>query len=177
MQPVPAIPAKIRSFRQEDQAACNELYTGGLIGGKIADNDTGYDIDHIFDAYMQSPGGHFWVAEAECGKIVGTIGVQHYDDGCGEIRRLRVRPDFRRRGVGSALVETAVKFCQENGYLKLMLDTFMERAPAIRLFEKFRFRLERTRLVGEKELVYFYLDLYGGAARPLNSDGAAEYAE
>jgi ribosomal protein S18 acetylase RimI-like enzyme len=177
VQPIPAIPAFIRSFRAEDQAACNALYTDGLISGKIADNDTGYDIDHIFDAYMKSPGGHFWVAEAAEQQIVGTIGVQHHEDGCGEIRRLRVRPDFRRRGVGTALVETAVSFCQENNYLKVTLDTFMEREPAVRLFEKFRFHLDRTRLVGEKELVYFYLDLYGGSPHPLQTDGAPGYPE
>ena len=177
MHPVPATPAFVRSFRLEDQVACNALYTGGLISGKIADNDTGYDIDHIFDAYMKSPGSHFWVAEATGGQIVGTIGVQHHEDGCGEIRRLRVRPDFRRRGVGTALVETAVSFCQENNYLKITLDTYMEREPAVRLFEKFRFHLDRTRLVGEKELVYFYLDLYRGNPHPLQTDGAGGYPE
>ena len=36
----------------------------------------------------------------------------------------------------------------------------MEREPAIKLFEKFRFRHNRTRNVGGKDLMYFYLDLY-----------------
>jgi len=157
------IPATIRSFKPSDQGACIALYVAGLIGGKIAENDTGYDIDHIEDVYLKSPGSHFWVAESSNGHIVGTIGVQHLEDGIGEIRRLRVRPDYRRRGIGSALLETAVRFCQENGYLKVTLDTFVEREAAISLFEKFQFHLSRTRNVGEKELVYFYLDLYAGA--------------
>ena len=37
--------------------------------------------------------------------------------------------------------------------------------PAVRLFEKFRFRHSRTRKVGDKELMYFYLDLYMGEGR------------
>ena len=74
----------------------------------------------------------------------------------------RVRADQRRRGIGSALVEAALRFCQEKNYLKIQLDTFVDREAAIRLFEKFRFRHSRTRKVGEKELMYFYLDLYMG---------------
>ncbi len=157
------IPALIRSFRREDQAACKALYEQGLIGGRISENDTGLDIDDIESAYMKD-GNHFWVAEAD-GMVVGTIGVQHHDEGTGEIRRLRVHPDYRRRGIGTALVETAVRFCREEAYLKVTLDTFMERDPAIRLFEQFKFRHYRTKVFGEKELVYFYLDLYAGEFR------------
>jgi hypothetical protein len=51
-----------------------------------------------------------------------------------------------------------------------MLDTYMEREPAIALFQKFRFRHERTRTVSGKELMYFYLDLYSGAPRPHKED-------
>ena len=157
------IPALIRSFRREDQGACKALYEQGLIGGRISENDTGLDIDDIESAYMKD-GNHFWVAEAD-GMVVGTIGVQHHDEGTGEIRRLRVHPDYRRRGIGTALVETAVRFCREEAYLKVTLDTFMERDPAIRLFEQFKFRHYRTKVFGEKELVYFYLDLYAGEFR------------
>jgi ribosomal protein S18 acetylase RimI-like enzyme len=90
------------------------------------------------------------------------IGVQHHDEGVGEIRRLRVKEDWRRRGIGSKLIETAVKFCHDHQYLKVTLDTFVEREPAIKLFEKFRFHHSRTRNVQGKELMYFYLDLYTG---------------
>ena len=155
------IPISIRDFRSQDLPACRKLYVEGLIAGKLAENDTGFDIDDIEWAYMKPPGNHFWVAEVG-GDVVGMIGVQAHEAGCGEIRRLRVRSDHRRKGVGSALVEAALHFCQERGYIKIELDTFVDREAAIRLFEKFRFRHSRTRKVGEKELLYFYLDLYMG---------------
>lgn len=180
----PHIPAIVRSFRPTDQAACSALYIDGLMGGKIADNDTAYDIDHIHEAYMTRPGSHFWVAESASSHIVGTIGVQHHEDGIGEIRRLRVRRDYRRRGIGTVLLETALRFCQEHNYLKVTLDTFVEREPALRLFDKFRFKLGRTRSVGEKELAYFYFDLYAGGMRrrgamegSASGDGKIEFAE
>ena len=174
MQPAPpAHPAQapqppfiIRSFRRDDIQACTQLYVEGLLGGKIAENDTGLDIDDIESAYMNKPGGHFWVAETvgvadgAAREIIGMVGVQQHEDNVGEIRRLRVRQEFRRRGIGSALVEVALKFCRDRGYLKIALDTFMEREPAVRLFEKFHFRHSRTRNVMGKEVMHFYLDLY-----------------
>jgi ribosomal protein S18 acetylase RimI-like enzyme len=150
----------IRSFRPGDLPACRQLYLEGLVGGKLAENDTALDLDDIESTYLNTPGNHFWVAENAAGEVVGMIGVQHHDQDEGEIRRLRVRQDQRRRGIGSALVETALKFCQDHQYLKITLDTFMEREPAIKLFEKFRFRHSRTRNVAGRDLLYFYLDLY-----------------
>lgn len=158
--PGPAPNFRVRSFCREDLGACSQLYREGLLGGKIAENDTGLDIDDIDLAYMNCPGSHFWVAEAEGGEIIGMIGVQHHEESVGEIRRLRVRQDLRRRGIGSALMETALRFCHERGYLKIALDTYMEREPAVKLFEKFHFRHSRTRCIADKEIMHFYLDLY-----------------
>lgn len=93
------------------------------------------------------------------------IGVQHHEAGVGEIRRLRVRQDHRRRGIGSRLLETAIKFCHDRGHVKITLDTFIDREPAIKLFEKFNFRHQRTRNVAGKELLYFYLNIYGGSEK------------
>ena len=154
------IPITIRPYCGDFDAACRTLYVEGLVGGKIAQNDTGLDIDDIQNAYMASPDSHFWVALNPEGEVVGMIGVQRAEDGVGEIRRLRVRQDCRRRGIGTGLMEHAIKFCQDRQFIKITLDTFMERDPAMHLFKKFHFNHSRTRKVGEKELLYFYLDLY-----------------
>jgi ribosomal protein S18 acetylase RimI-like enzyme len=156
------IPVTIRSFEKKDAGVCQRLYEDGLIGGKIADNDTGVDIDRNEDAYMSAPDSHFWVAENEQGEVVGMIGVQRQEDSEAAIRRLRVRQEQRRKGIGTKLLETALHFCQERNYLKVTLDTFMDYEPAVKLFEKFKFKHSRTREVSEKTLLYFYLDLYSG---------------
>ena len=110
-------------------------------------------------AYMKPDGNHFWVAETADGKVVGMIGVM-LSDGTGEIRRLRVAESYRRRGVGSALLEEAVRFCQENNYLKVAIDTFVERESAVKLLEKLHFKHGKTRSYAGKDLLVFYLDLY-----------------
>jgi ribosomal protein S18 acetylase RimI-like enzyme len=156
---------EIRSFRRGDGQICRQLYTDGLLGGKLSENDTCSDLDDIQSTYLKHEGSHFWVAQTHDGKIVGMIGVQHHDEGVGEIRRLRVSVDYRRRGIGSALLETALRFCQQQQYLKLTVDTFMEREAATGLFRKFGFRHYRTREVHGKPLMYFLLDLYGKSNR------------
>lgn len=158
-------PVIIRSFRRADLVVCRKLYVDGLIGGKIADNDTGFDIDEIEASYMRQPGNHFWVAVDGDGGPVGMIGVQSNEAGSGEIRRLRVRRDRQRRGIGKSLVEKALEFCQIRGYLKVTLDTWVDREPALRLFEKFNFRHQQSKTIDGKELIYFYLDLYAGEER------------
>jgi ribosomal protein S18 acetylase RimI-like enzyme len=153
------IPVKVRSFEARDQAACDGLYRAGLLGGTLAENDSGLDVDDIQSVYMQTEGNHFWVAESD-NTVVGMIGVQHHDEDVGEIRRLRVHPDFRRRGVGSTLIEQALGWCEEHNYLKVTLDTYLDRESAIKLFQKFHYRLNRTRVVNGRELHYFYFDIY-----------------
>lgn len=157
----PVIPATIRDFRPGDAAACLKLYREGLIGGTVAENDTGLDVENIPEAYLSSPRNHFWVADSN-GQVVGMVGVQSHEDGVGEIRRLRVRKDHRQHGIGLALMETSLKFCVEKQYLKVMLNTYMEREPALALFARFGFRHLRTRELGRRALMYFYLDLYSG---------------
>ncbi len=156
---------QIRSFESRDLAACRRLYTDGLLAGTLAPNDTGWDIDNLEQVYMRDARNHFWVATTPEGKVVGMLGVQHHEPGVAEIRRLRVAADHRRRGIGSALLETALRFCQQKGDVKVTLDTVMEKDMAMPLFEKFHFRYHSSKHVGTKELLYFYLDLYTGDKR------------
>jgi putative acetyltransferase len=50
-------------------------------------------------------GGAFWVAEDERGQVCGCIAIDYPADGAGELHRLYVRPDQRRRGLGYARAE------------------------------------------------------------------------
>jgi GNAT superfamily N-acetyltransferase len=166
----------IRDFHQGDLPACHKLYVEGLLGGKLAENDTALDLDDIESVYMKTPGNHFWVAETSNGRIIGMIGVQHHEQGVGEVRRLRVAQDFRRRGIGKALLEIAITFCRENQYLKVALDTFAERVFVVEMFQKLGFRHGSTRHHAGKDLLYFYMDLYSGPPRPHKEDRAPGHA-
>lgn len=55
---------------------------------------------------------------------------------------LMVAARARRRGVGSALIEEAVKWARGSGIVKLELTVFPHNAPAIALYRKLGFREE-----------------------------------
>ncbi len=150
----------MRLVVDDDHAAVRDLFENGLIEGFVADNDTGADMENIAEAYFSDEGqSALWVADYDQ-TVIGMIGVQKTSDHGAEIRRLRVRSDYRRQGVGARLMEQALAFCLHHSYLKVSLDVRIERGPAIALFEKFGFQLNRTREVNGRRLLDFYLDLY-----------------
>ena len=152
----------IRLAEEADHASVHELFCEGMDEGQLRKNDTGADIENLFEAYFADDGASgFWVA-CHDGQVVGMIGVQKTRQDTAEIRRLRVCEEFRRRRIGSLLLEEAMTFCRKHDYLKVVLDVRIERAPAIGMFEKSGFHLSRS--VDDSgdghSLLEFYMDLY-----------------
>jgi len=77
--------------------------------------------------------------------MVGEINVDPSWMGFGEIGML-VAAGWRRRGVGSALVASAIEWARANGLHKLALGVFPHNNAAIALYKKFGF-VEEGRLV------------------------------
>lgn len=150
---------QIRTFQPSDQAAVSHLYTHGLLSGQITINDTGADIEMIEEAYLNADKANFWVAEHD-GRVVGMVGVAEDEPNTAEVRRLRVDPSVQGRGIGRMLMEAALGFCRHHGYLKVRLDTRIEKDTATDLFDRFGFQHHRSRDVPGKEVLEFYLDLY-----------------
>lgn len=150
----------IDSADDRDLPELRVLFETGCLEGQVPENDTGADIENLEEAYFADGGlSGFWVARYG-NEVIGMVGVQNHDEHVAEIRRLRVHPQYRRRGLGSRLMEQAIAFCREVGYLKVILDTRVEREPAVRMFEKFGFQHGRTREIDGRRLSDFYLDMY-----------------
>lgn len=149
----------IRVYEPQDHDAVLRLYHDARLG-KSKPNDSGADVENIDAGYFGDDGSCFWVAELNGHGVIGTIGVQRQTDHYAQIRRLRVATEHRNRGIGTRLIETSLNFCEEAGYLKVVLDTVPGRAPAIPLFEKFGFQLDTTKSPEEEATMDFYLNLY-----------------
>ncbi|MCP3904692.1 MAG: GNAT family N-acetyltransferase [Planctomycetes bacterium] len=150
----------IRLAEDRDHDTVRFLFEKSILEGQLRDGDTGADIENLREGYFADDGASaFWVA-CHDDKLVGMIGVQCTRENEAEVRRLRVRDGYRRCGIGTRLMEQATDFCQRHGYLKVVLDVRVERGPAISLFEKFGFKHGRTREIGERKTLEFYIDLY-----------------
>ena len=110
------------------------------------------------EARYLSAGSHFWVAEIK-GAPVGMTGIERVDSQTGRLRRMRVTTDHRSKGIAQALLETAERFCREQGYRRLVLDTTEHQTAAHRLYEKNSFTRTGERTLGPFQVFDYVKDL------------------
>lgn len=72
----------------------------------------------------------------------GCIALQPLSaKGVCEMKRLYVKPGFRKFGIGRSLVEALLKAAKEIGYTNMRLDTLDRLQPAIKLYEQYGFKV------------------------------------
>jgi len=106
------------------------------------------DERRYLKALRRFPHAAVFVAEAEDGSLVGRLSVardQHPASAHVADLGLMVAVGHRRRGIGRALLETAVKWAEANDVRKLELHVFPWNEPAIQLYENFGFEREGYR--------------------------------
>jgi GNAT superfamily N-acetyltransferase len=84
---------------------------------QVARDEHEWDLDYIGVLYLQGAGG-FWLAwqGKPPGDVpVGHVGAQDLGAGGVELRRMYVRADYRRRGIGTHLVQALIEHCAAHG--------------------------------------------------------------
>jgi ribosomal protein S18 acetylase RimI-like enzyme len=78
------------------------------------------------------PHGRLLLAR-QAGQVAGVACMRTIEPGVGEIKRMYVRPAFRRQGIGRALAERLLSEARAIGYTSLRLDStrFMHAAHAL----------------------------------------------
>jgi putative acetyltransferase len=105
------------------------------------------------------PGGRILIAD-EGGEAAGCVALRDLGGGCCEMKRLYVRPRFRRGGTGRALAEEIVKIARDEGYERMRLDTISTMTAANALYGSMGFvEIEPYRHNPISGAVYLELDL------------------
>jgi GNAT superfamily N-acetyltransferase len=104
------------------------------------------DLHRVEETYL-SDGSNFWVIAAPEG-LVGMAAISRVDAKTGRLRRMRVTEAWRRRGLARALLDTAVEFCRESGYERLILDTTEQQTASHQLYEGYGFARTGERMIG-----------------------------
>ncbi|MEM6530908.1 MAG: GNAT family N-acetyltransferase [Chloroflexota bacterium] len=107
--------------------------------GKLEEHfDISFNIPEMIAGDMATlekftpPKGHLLLADLD-GETAGLACIRQIRSDVAEIKRMYVRPVFRRRGVGRDLVEAAIAHSKQDGYNAVFLDSarFMKSAHAL----------------------------------------------
>lgn len=86
------------------------------------------------------PSGRLFLASVD-DKTAGCIALRKLENGICEMKRLYVREDFRRLGLGNKLIEKIIEEARKIGYEKMRLDTLPEKmSKAVKLYKFYGFR-------------------------------------
>jgi ribosomal protein S18 acetylase RimI-like enzyme len=94
----------------------------------------GYSVEKLL-----REGVAFFVARIE-GKAAGCGGVQIFGTEYAELKRMYVRPQFRRLRLGKLMLEHLASHARQQGVALLRLETGIYQTAAIRLYEAHGFR-------------------------------------
>jgi putative acetyltransferase len=97
--------------------------------------------DNLYELF-RTPGSVYWIAE-ENRIMAGGCGIfatPALPEGCGELVKFYLLPQFRGKGVGRALMEKCFESAREAGYRQLYLESLPELSKAVSMYIKSGFR-------------------------------------
>jgi GNAT superfamily N-acetyltransferase len=153
----------IRRYLPDDRLAVRSLHDAALHavdahGGRGPWDD---DLDDIPAVYLE-PGGEFLVGCWE-GQLVAMGGLRRIDDSSAEIKRMRVHPEFWRRGFALAILTQLESRARALGVTTVRLDTTERQTAAQALYRAHGYTEVDRHNVGQFRTIDFEKTL-GGAA-------------
>ena len=91
------------------------------------------DLLDIKSNYLDK-GDMFWIAIGEDNRVIGCIGYETIKPYEARVHRLYVKPELKRQGIGTALLDTLVKYIKDKGYKSLSIHTGDEKYWESKLF-------------------------------------------
>ena len=95
------------------------------------------ELENMHEKYSP-PDGRLYLATVD-NEPAACIALRKLDKENCEMKRLYVRPAYRRCGLGGKLVRQIIADAKEIGYSSMLMDTHVRLEDAIRLYQKFGF--------------------------------------
>ena len=139
------MPTRVQTIRPADAAQweqVRELFREywGSFGFSPCFQGFAAEVDGLPGAYAP-PGGALVLALVDS-EVAGCAALRRFDAQRGEAKRLYVRPQFRGRGAGRALLDWVIAEARAMGYKELVGDTIPQMATALAMYDRAGF--ERT---------------------------------
>ncbi|MEK7532144.1 MAG: GNAT family N-acetyltransferase [Patescibacteria group bacterium] len=127
---------EIRPYTPTDSEAVIHLHNVALeaAGAHVGNGPWDSDLLNIKGVYLENNGA-FLVGLLD-GQIVAMGALRKISDEKGEIKRMRVLPQFQRQGFGQAILDVLEKEAVKKGYKTLCLDTTVLQVAAQKMYLK-----------------------------------------
>ncbi|MDO5448389.1 MAG: ribosomal protein S18-alanine N-acetyltransferase [Clostridia bacterium] len=96
------------------------------------------------ESNFNNPDAYFFVALDDSGDVIGYIGTYMVRDEC-FVTNVAVLPEYRKQGVGSALVERATENAKANHATFITLEVRLSNTEAINIYKKYGFESDGIR--------------------------------
>lgn len=117
-----------------------------------------YEFTHLADTVQQyfSPETPLWWVTTETGETVaclwmGNAIAQMNGERYSHIFLLYVKPDHRRRGIGTALMKHAQNWAKQRGDAQIGLQVFSDNTPALNLYSRLGYSTQSLLIVKSLE--------------------------
>ena len=72
-------------------------------------------------------------------EFIGCVGIRKIGNNIAELKRMFIKPDHQKKGIGKTLLEEAVELAKTLNYTAIRLDTLNYMTPAIKLYKSYGF--------------------------------------
>jgi ribosomal protein S18 acetylase RimI-like enzyme len=128
------------------------------LGFDLGFQDFQTELNNLGSIYG-APDGAILLAHAQ-DKPAGCVALRRFGGDACEMKRLYVRPEFRRLGIGRELSVMIISLAREAGYTRMLLDTLDTMTEAITLYKSLGFvEIESYRHNPLEGATYFELKL------------------
>lgn len=135
---------KYRAIEQQDNAALAEVIRSVFREFNIDRPGTAYydpSTEHLFELFAKK--GSFYLVATDRNQIIGGCGIYPTDglpDGCAELVKFYLLPDYRNAGIGKELMLRCFDEAKKMAYKQLYLESMPELGTAVGMYEKYGFR-------------------------------------
>ena len=129
-----------RMYKPEDSVAVKDLILS-ILEKEYPFDRSAYqdsDINDISGTYSGRDNVFFVIEEKD--KVIGTIGVKKDAPESALIRRFFVDTNYRKKGLGTMLLEKAVEFCKSKNYKEVCFRATDRMRDAMKLMKKKGFK-------------------------------------
>lgn len=150
----------IRPYVSTDKADVLELHASSHEEVEVSTRREYFDdLESIDEVYLQE--GTFLVAQVN-DRLVGMVGLLRLSSESAEIKRMRVRPECQRQGIGKALLRELEESASQMGIRHLHLNTLVVQERAQLLYESSGYRSIRRGEVDGYPVIFYTKDLRAG---------------